>query len=328
MEIYSTNKNKSKELLKTIRSLEVVEDRRQNDSESKDIFIIKNNIGVCYNLLYNFTENLEEAKKYLDSAESSYKSILGDESLKMNYPKEFSQVVYNSTLNSIDMGFNQYSVPTYFQMLALNICNSSSSSQETSSPQIIDTAYIKFLLDLYLTFDEVEKILEDENNSYELVAILNSIAKIKIQLIMYSNDYYNINYNQGTFSLIFRANNLAKQNNFFREIIFSEANRSSLDILQLIHNITSTPEDLMQSNIVLENLLTENPILKIYEAFLKRVLMINYFLLSTQCNDALQKNVYRSKASQLSNDIIEKYKELSYYRDYEEAVRIQEIINR
>jgi hypothetical protein len=326
-EIYSTNENKSKELLNTIRSLEIVEDRRRNDSESKDIFIIRNNIGVCYNLLYNFTENLGEAKKYLDSAESSYKSILNDKSLKLNYPADLSQVVYNFTLNSIDIGFNQYSVPTYYQMLALKICNSKNSSLEGSSSQIIDTLYIKFLYSLYLKYDEVEKFINDENNSYKLVAIINSIAKIKIQLIMYSNDYYNNNYNQGTFSLIFKANYLANQYNYFREIIFSEANRSSLDILKLLYNITSSTDDLMQSTIVLESLLVENPILKLYEAYLKRMLMLNYFFLSKHTSNPLQKNIYHRKASQLSNDVIEKYKELNYYRDYEEAVRIQKIIN-
>ena len=327
-EIYSDSNNKTSELSNSVRRLEFVEDNRINDNDSKDRYLSRNNIGICYDYLYQHTDSLNKARLYLDSAMLSYISILRDSSFKMNYPLEWTYVINNSTLTSIEIKYNKYSIPSYFEMLVLLISRPSDVSLRDSLTSKIDSTYFKELNDIYLKFLDVEKILKDEKKSLELASVLNSIARLRIQLMMYSNNYLNYNFIQTTDSVISIADSLAKKDGFFSEIMFAIGNKACLNMIKMLYNKTVSIDEIINSNSMIENLLLKGQMLKLYETYLKRIMMLNYFLLSHQIDDSSQKNIYQCKASQLSNDILEKYKELSYYREYEEAVRIQEIINR
>ncbi len=319
-QVYSEMPNKNDEVTKSINSLETLIISNDNGFSNEDRAIFLNNIGNCYNLLYQFTPNLQLARTFLDSASFKYESAIIDSNLIKNYPLVWSYITNNFVLNSIYLGLDEFQIPTFFQMIATRILNDSIKIE-------IDNAYISYLNNLYLRLTEAEKTVFKEDDKFGLVTIMNNMVYIRLQLLLYSDKYAEENFILTTDSLISVANDLANENDFFEEVMFLTGNKSVLEIIKLVLDKTNSTDELAYLNNSIENLLSQKKPLRLFQTYLQRILFLNYILLSTFSNENTQKSDLLSKADDLIDNIIDSYKSLNYMREWDEAIQLQKIIH-
>lgn len=328
-EQYSVQSAKPKKLFGAIKELELVFENREKDSDSKDVYLSKNNIGICYHLLYEFIDSLLLAERYLDSSLISYSSILNDSSFKYDYPLEWAYVNNNFALSIINKAKLTYNVPSLYEYLTYkilvksNLCVSNPSLERLGRNHDM---YIEQLENIYKTFLDSEKIFRGDEKTFELASVLNAIAWLRIRLITYSQDHISEKFFNKTDSIINVANNLALEGGLAREEMNSLMNYSLLEILEYLHGAKSPQDKIVRSINKIENVLYKKPILEFYSVSLKRLLVIYYLIRYSTLTSDDEKDLYFTKALNLNYHILNTYKILGYFREMETAKNMGRLI--
>lgn len=329
-ETYSENQNKIPTLLNIKTILNEVEENRRNDVSSKDRVMSLNNLGVCFNNLYEFSDSIDVALKYLDSAISSYNNVILDSTVKENYPIGWASINNNLAMALTKKVKNDYKLPSLFQCIIYEMLKATKSEFDE---EIINRSYLNNIMsinpfeDIYKKFKNAEAVFIQEDNPKELISVRNGLLFIRAQNILIFPEYFNNEYIDTSYDIA-KINSLnASKNHFIQGEIDSKLYQTIFEVISGLKNKKNIDKTVNNQIQLLEEKLTGEPILEFGIASIKRVLLILYFYkyLSNKENEKASSIIEHVK--ELNNDIIITFYNIGYKREREDAIKLKEMIN-
>jgi len=329
-EIYSNNSSKVSSLLKLKGVLNEVKGNREQDLYSKDKFMSLNNLGVCFNGLYEFSDSIDASLKYLDSSIISYNNVIIDSTVKRNYPIEWASVNYNLARALTEKVKNDYNLPSIYQCLIFEMLKATKSDFEEG---IINRSYINNIMSIN-PFEEIENkyknaeaVFIQEDKPKELISVRNGLLFISIQNILLFPEYFNNEYIDTSYAIA-KINLLnASKIHFIQDEIDSRLYQFIFEVIFGLKNKKNIDETVNNQIQLLEKKLIKEPILEFNIASIKRVLLTLYFYkyLSNKGNEKVSPIIEHIK--EFNNDIIITFSNIGYKREKEDAMKLREMIN-